>query len=105
MDAIIKRLRKFAKDRDWEKFHTPDNLAKSIAIEASELLENFQWEDLTPEKDNIKDELADIMSYCLMMVDHYGFDLETILNEKIDKNEKKYPVGKAYGNAKKYDKL
>ena len=105
MDAIIKRLRKFAKDRDWEKFHTPDNLAKSIAIEASELLENFQWEDRTPEKDNIKDELADIMSYCLMMVDHYGFDLETILNEKIDKNEKKYPVGKAYGNAKKYDKL
>ncbi len=105
MDSIIKRLRKFAKDRDWEKFHTPDNLAKSISIEASELLENFQWEDLTPDKDNIKDELADIMSYCLMMVDHYGFDLETILNEKIDKNEKKYPVGKAYGNAKKYDKL
>jgi len=105
VDSIIKRLRKFAKDRDWEKFHTPDNLAKSISIEASELLENFQWEDLTPDKDNIKDELADIMSYCLMMVDHYGFDLETILNEKIDKNEKKYPVGKAYGNAKKYDKL
>ncbi len=105
MDDIIKRLRKFRDERNWAQFHTADNLAKSIALEAAELLENYQWDDETVDVDNVKEELADIMSYCLMMIDHYGFDLTTIIHDKIDKNEKKYPVDKAYGKSDKYHKL
>ncbi len=105
MDKVIKRLIKFRDDRDWKQFHTPNNLAKSIAIESSELLVNYQFDDYYFDLENVKDELADIMAYCLMMSEHYGFDIEKIMNEKINKNEKKYPVDKAYGKANKYNKL
>jgi NTP pyrophosphatase (non-canonical NTP hydrolase) len=105
MEKVIKRLLKFTKDRNWEQFHTPDNLAKSITIEASELLINYQFGDTYFDLDNVKEELADVMSYCLLLSEHYGFDFETIMNEKIDKNELKYPVSKAYGKADKYNKL
>lgn len=105
MEDIIKRLRKFRDDRNWSQFHTPGNIAKSVVLESAELLENFQWEASEPNKENIKDEIADIVGYCLLLCDHYGFDLKTILNEKIAKNEKKYPVDKAYGKADKYNKL
>jgi len=101
---VIERLRKFRDERNWNQFHTPENLAKSVVLESSELLENFQWSD-EGDKDNIKEELADIVGYCLLLCDHYGFDLDTILHEKIDKNEKKYPAEKAYGTAKKYNEL
>jgi len=105
MKDIIERLSKFREDRNWKQFHTPENLAKSIAIEAGELLENFQWEQYKENIENVKEELADVFSYCLMLSDLYGFDLKTILNDKIDKNELKYPVKKSFGRSDKYNKL
>ena len=105
MKKIINRLIKFRDERNWQKFHTPANLAKSIVLEASELLENFQWEEDNVDIENIKHELADVMAYCLMLSEHYNLDIETILNEKIDINEKKYPIKKAYNTAKKYTEL
>lgn len=106
MKNIIKRLIEFRDNRNWSQFHTPENLAKSIVIESSELLENYQWgRDEEVDINNVKEEIADIVGYCLLLCEHYGFDLETILNEKIDINEKKYPVDKAYGKADKYNKL
>ena len=105
MKDIINRLIKFTDDRNWQQFHTPNNLAKSIAIESSELLINYQYGDAYFNKENVKEEIADIVSYCLLLSEHYGFDIEEIMNEKIDKNEIKYPIGKAYGKADKYNKL
>ena len=105
MEKIVERLIKFRDDRNWKQFHTPNNLAKSIAIESSELLINYQFDNYYFKLDNVKDELADIMAYCLMLSDHYGFDIEEIMNEKINKNEVKYPVDKAFGKANKYNNL
>ena len=105
MKNIIKRLIKFRDDRNWKQFHTPANLAKSIVLEASELLENFQWDETNVDIENIKHELADVMAYCLLLSEHYNLDIETILNEKIDLNENKYPINKAYNTAKKYTEL
>ena len=105
MKEIIERLMKFTEDRNWEQFHTPDNLAKSIAIEASELLINYQYGDAYFDINNVKEELADVMAYCLLLGEHYGFDFKSIMNDKIDKNELKYPVSKSYGKADKYNKL
>ena len=84
----IDRIRKFTEDRDWDQFHTPANLAKSIAIEASELLECFQWSDTEYDVDHVSEELADVL-----------------VNRKMDQNEAKYPVEKARGSAAKYDSL
>ena len=94
----IDRIRKFVKDRDWAQFHTEENLAKSIAIEASELLECFQWS-------SVKEELADVIIYCRDLLDRMHLDVDEIVNMKMDMNEKKYPVEKACGNAKKYTEL
>ena len=105
MKNTIKRLIRFRDDRNWKQFHTPSNLAKSIVLEASELLENFQWDENNVDLENIKHELADVMAYCLLLSEHYNLDIETILNEKIDLNEKKYPINKAYNTAKKYTEL
>lgn len=106
MKDILNRLRKFRDDREWHQFHTPENLATSIIIEAAELLENYQWPGFVEtDIDNVKDEIADILAYTFLLADHYGFDLKTIMNEKIDKNEKKYPIEKAKGKSTKYDKL
>jgi NTP pyrophosphatase (non-canonical NTP hydrolase) len=105
MEEIIKRLLKFRDDRNWEQFHTPNNLAKSIAIESSELLINYQFDNAYFDLENVKDEIADIMAYCFMLSHHYGFDIKKIMHDKIDKNEQKYPVNKAYGKANKYNKL
>ena len=105
MEDIIKALKQFRDARNWSQFHSPDNIAKSIVLESAELLENYQWESVEPDIDNVKDELADIVGYCLLLCDHYGFDLKTILKEKMEKNKKKYPVDKAYGKADKYHKL
>jgi len=105
MDEIIKRLNKFTDERNWKQFHQPKNLAMSIMIEAAELLENYQWQNQKENIDNVKEELADIMSYCLLMCEEYQFDVKEIIANKIKKNEKKYPINKAYGKADKYDKL
>jgi NTP pyrophosphatase (non-canonical NTP hydrolase) len=104
MKEITERLKKFRDDRNWSQFHTPQNLAKSIMIEAAELLENYQFGS-EGDLENIKEELADIMGYCLLLSEHYGFDIKTIINDKIDKNEIKYPVDKAFNTSKKYNKL
>lgn len=104
MEKVINELRKFTEERDWDQFHTPENLAKSIAIEAGELLECFQW-DNNYDKEEVCDELADVFSYCFMMADRLGVNPEEILLKKIEKNKKKYPVDKAKGVNTKYDKL
>ncbi len=105
MDDILKRLRAFRDERAWTPYHTAENLAKSIVIEASELLENYQFHTLEPDLKNVQEELADVMGYCLLLCDHYGFDMARIMHQKIDQNEKKYPVEKALGNATKYTKF
>jgi len=105
MKKITERLIKFRNERNWQQFHTPENLSKSIVLEAAELLENYQWESGKENIENVKEELADIVGYCLLLCEHYGFDLENIMNEKIDKNEKKYPVSKSFGKSDKYNKL
>ena len=104
MDKIINRIRKFRNDRDWSKFHTPENLSKAISIESGELLEHFLW-DNDYDKEEVSDELADVMIYCVHMADSLGVNIEDIINNKMDKNEKKYPVEKSKGNSKKYTEL
>lgn len=101
----IRRIRKFREDRDWSQFHTPSNLAKSIAIEAAELLECFQWSEEEYDLQHVKEELADVLVYCQDMLDSLGLDVDEIVNMKMDQNERKYPVEKARGNSLKYDKL
>ena len=87
----IDRIRKFTEDRDWDQFHSPANLAKSIVIEAAELLECFQW-DNNYNKDAVCEELADVVNYCLLMADRLNVDLEDIVLKKLEKNRQKYPV-------------
>ena len=101
----IERIRKFIKDRDWDQFHSPGNLAKSISIEANELLECFQWSDTEYDLEHVKEELADVLVYCQDMLDRLGLDADEIVNSKMDKNEAKYPLDKSRGNAKKYNEL
>ena len=98
----IDRIRKFTEDRDWDQFHTPSNLAKSISIEASELLECFQWSDTDYDIEHVKEELADVLVYCRNMLDELGLDEDEVVNAKMDQNEAKYPVEKAKGSAAKY---
>lgn len=104
MKELIKEILKFRDDRDWKKFHTPENLSKSISIEAAELLENFQWGSQYADIKNIKEELADIFIYGLLLSEHYNFNFEEMIKEKLEKNKEKYPVSKAKGSAKKYNK-
>lgn len=101
----IDRISKFTSDRDWEQFHTPANLAKSISIETNELLECFQWSDTDYDLEHVKEELADVMVYCRNMLDALGVDGDEIINAKMTKNEAKYPVEKAKGRNTKYDQL
>lgn len=101
----INRIRKFTKDRDWDQFHSPANLAKSISIEANELLECFQWGENNYDIDAVKEELADVLVYCRNMLDKLGLNEDEIVNAKMDKNEAKYPIEKARGKADKYTKL
>lgn len=105
IELLMKRIDKFNKDRDWDKFHSPSNLAKSISIESNELLECFQWNDNEYDIEAVKEELADVMNYCLQMSMVLKLDLVDIMNDKMDKTEKKYPVDKAKGVSTKYDKL
>lgn len=104
MDELIKRIKEFRDERDWAQFHSPENLAKSIVIEAAELLENFQWDSEFDEV-KVKEELADVMNYCFLLADRLGIDAVENMHAKIDKNEKKYPVHKAKGTSKKYTEL
>lgn len=101
----LERIRKFSEDRDWDQFHSPINLAKSIVIEAAELLECFQWSDEEFDLEHVKEELADVIVYCQDLLDKLNLDVDEIVNKKMDKNEAKYPVEKAKGSSKKYDEL
>lgn len=101
----INRIRKFSEDRDWGQFHTPANLAKSISIEAGELLECFQWDEVNFDLEHVKEELADVLVYCRNFLDELQLDEDEIVNSKMDKNEARYPVEKARGSAAKYDQL
>lgn len=105
LDILKQRIDKFNKDRDWDQFHTPSNLAKSISIEASELLECFQWNDNDYDKKAVLEELADVMNYCIQMSQVLNVDIIDIINSKMDKTEKKYPVEKSKGVSTKYNKF
>lgn len=99
------RIKKFSEDRDWDQFHSPANLAKSISIEANELLECFQWSDDNYDINEVKAELADVIVYCQDMLEKLNLDVDEIVNAKMDQNEAKYPVDKAKGKSTKYNKL
>lgn len=104
MQEILLALQQFNQERDWDQFHTPENLSKSISIEAGELLECFQWDDQYDIQE-VKDELADVFTYCFMMADRLNLDPKTITLEKLEKTKEKYPVEKAKGVSTKYDHL
>ncbi|OBW55705.1 nucleotide pyrophosphohydrolase [Bacillus cereus] len=105
----IKEILKFRDDRDWKQFHNPKDLAISLSLEASELLENFQWkssEDAIEQNlENIKDELADVLIYSILLADQMNLDIEEVIQNKLEKNQKKYPVEKSFGSNKKYNEL
>ena len=106
MNEAIARLRQFRDDRDWKQFHNPKDLSLALSIEASELLELFLWK--SPEQadvSKVKEELADVIAYALLLADSYELDVEQIVLDEIALNEKKYPVSKARGTAKKYTEL
>jgi NTP pyrophosphatase (non-canonical NTP hydrolase) len=105
IEELIEKVLKFRDERDWKQFHTPENLAKAINIEAGELLECFQWSTEEFDKEEVKEELADVIIYCLLMSDAIDSDIKEIVVNKIQKNGEKYPVEKAKGNSKKADKL
>lgn len=106
IQEIIKVLIDFRNERDWEQFHNPKDLALAISIEAGELLELFLWKDPTDaDKEKVKEELADIFSFALLMAEKYNLDVKQIILDKTKQNGEKYPVEKAKGSAKKYDEL
>ena len=108
-EETIKQILKFREDRDWKQFHNPKDMAISISLEAAELLEVFQWSgtDVSNEgkQEKIKEELADVLNYCVLMADACGLDIDEIVQEKIKVNNEKYPVSKAKGKKEKYNKL
>ena len=103
-EEVRSALREFVAERDWAQFHTPENLAKSIAIEAGELLERFQWGS-PADLDGVADELADVITYCLLLADRLGVDPDEIVLSKLEQTKTKYPVEKARGRSEKYDRL
>ena len=105
MDKIVEEIKKFNEERDWDKFHSPDNLAKSICIESGELLECFQWNNEEYNKEEVCEELADVFTYCIQMAMKLGLNPEEIILKKLEKTKKKYPIEKAKGVSTKYNKL
>ncbi len=103
-EETVNRIRQFVSDRDWDRFHSPSNLAKSIVIEAAELLECFQWSD-DFDMQHVKEELADVLIYSQQLLDKLGLDMDDIINMKMTMNENKYPVETAKGSSQKYDLL
>ena len=105
----VDMILKFRDDRNWKQFHNPKDLAISISLEAAELLEVFQWSgadlECRDKLDKIKEELADVVNYAVLMADACGLDLDEIVREKVRRNAEKYPVEKACGNKAKYTEL
>ncbi len=108
INELVKKVAAFRDDRNWKQFHTPKDLAISISLEAAELLEIFQWSGADTEADTdkklakVKEELADVLMYCFLMADRLGLDISEIVDTKLEANNRKYPVDKAYGKADKY---
>lgn len=105
MQNLMKEIKHFNEERDWGKFHTPENLAKSISIEAAELLECFQWDGENYNKQDVYEELADVFTYCIQMAMSLGVNPEEIILNKLEKTKKKYPIEKAKGKSTKYTDL
>ncbi len=105
MEELIKKLKEFNEERDWDQFHSPENLAKSIAIESGELLECFQWNDEKYNKEEVCEELADVFTYCIQMAIKLDVSPEEIILKKLEKTKRKYPIEKAKGVSTKYNKL
>lgn len=106
ISKITEELRKFRDERDWAQFHNSKDLALALSIEASELLELFLWKTAEEaDADKVKEELADVFAYAFMLADKYDLDVSQIMQEKLTKNNLKYPVTKAKGSAKKYNEL
>ena len=103
-EEMLNKIIAFRDERNWKQFHTPENLAKSISIEAAELLEHFQWDNKFS-KQEVCEELADVLIYSILMAESLDVDIFEIINTKIDKNATKYPVEKAKGNSKKYTEM
>lgn len=103
-EEVVQKLRAFVAERNWDQFHSPSNLAKSISIEAAELLEAFQWSENANES-KIREELADVLTYCILLADKYGLDPDEIVLAKLEETQKKYPVEKSFGKSDKYDRL
>jgi len=104
MKDVKEKVVNFTRERDWDQFHSPENLAKSIAIESGELLECFQWGS-NYEKNEVVEELADIVNYCILLADKLNVDIEKIVLDKLEKNKIKYPIEKSKGVSTKYNKL
>jgi NTP pyrophosphatase (non-canonical NTP hydrolase) len=106
LEELREAIVKFTQERDWDQFHNGKDLALALSIEASELNEAFLWkkpEDVNVEK--VKEELADIVNYAILIADKYDLDIKQIVMDKLKRNGEKYPVDKAYGSAKKYNEL
>ena len=103
-EPIRDELVAFVAERDWQQFHTPENLAKSISIEAAELLECFQW-SANADDQRVRDELADVLTYCYLLAEKIGAAPEALIREKLAKTRQKYPIEKSRGRSTKYDAL
>ncbi len=102
LKELEEKITKFVSDRDWDQFHSPSNLAKSISIEANELLECFQWSDEIKDKKHVEDELADVINYCIQMAHVLNVDIKEIVERKLEATAKKYPIEKCKGKSTKY---
>ena len=106
IQEITKLLITFRDERDWAQFHNPKDLAIALNIEAGELLELFLWKNADDaDVDKVKDELADVLSFALLIANKYGFDVSKIIQDKISKNAQKYPIEKSKGSSKKYNEI
>jgi NTP pyrophosphatase (non-canonical NTP hydrolase) len=105
LEQLKLEIKKFVEERDWDQFHSPANLAKSISIEAAELLECFQWDEEHFDKQQVNEELADVINYCIQMSIALNADVKEIVEKKLEKSAAKYPIAKCKGKATKYDKL
>ena len=106
LEDLKQKIVKFTQERDWDQFHNGKDLALALSIEAAELNEAFLWKDAKDVNiDKVKEELADIFNYAILMADKYNLDIKQIVLDKLRRNAEKYPVEKAYGSAKKYNEL
>lgn len=106
IELLTSKLIQFRDERDWAQFHNPKDLALAINVEAGELLELFLWKDpAEANPDKVKEELADVLAFALLLANKYGFDIKQIVLDKIESNGKKYPVERSKGTAKKYNEL